>query len=32
MIKAMESKDEISLRASTAAHIKLSLDKIMSLP
>jgi DNA-binding GntR family transcriptional regulator len=29
MIKAIEVKDEISLRASTAAHIKLSIDKIM---
>jgi GntR family transcriptional regulator, rspAB operon transcriptional repressor len=32
IIKAVESKDEISLRASTAAHIKLSLDKIMGIP
>jgi GntR family transcriptional regulator, rspAB operon transcriptional repressor len=32
MMKAMENKDEISLRASTAAHIKASLDKIMGLP
>ena len=32
MIKAIENKDEISLRASTAAHIKVSLDKIMGLP
>jgi len=29
MIKAIQNKDEISLRASVAAHIKLSLDKIM---
>lgn len=32
MIQAMQDKDEISLRASTAAHIKLSLDKIMGIP
>jgi GntR family transcriptional regulator, rspAB operon transcriptional repressor len=32
IIKAMENRDEISLRASTAAHIKVSLDKIMGLP
>jgi len=32
MIKAIENKDEISLHASTASHIKASLDKIMDLP
>jgi DNA-binding GntR family transcriptional regulator len=31
MIKALENKDELSLRASTAAHIKASLEKIMSI-
>jgi DNA-binding GntR family transcriptional regulator len=31
MIRAIEVKDEISLRASTAAHIKLSIDKIMGI-
>lgn len=31
MIKAIEKKDEVSLRASTATHIKNSLDKIMSV-
>jgi len=31
MINAIEKKDEVSLRASTAAHIKNSLDKIMSV-
>jgi len=31
MIKALENKDELSLRASTAAHIKASLKKIMSI-
>ena len=31
MIKAIETKDEISLRASAAAHIKASLDKIMDI-
>jgi DNA-binding GntR family transcriptional regulator len=31
MIKAIENKDEISLRASVAAHIKVSLDKIMGI-
>jgi GntR family transcriptional regulator, rspAB operon transcriptional repressor len=29
IIKAIESKDEFSLRASTAAHLKASLDQIM---
>jgi GntR family transcriptional regulator, rspAB operon transcriptional repressor len=32
MIKAIENKDEISLRAASAAHIKLSFDKIMAIP
>jgi len=31
IIGAIEVKDEISLRASTAAHIKLSIDKIMGI-
>lgn len=31
MIRAMENKDEITLRASTASHIKASLDKIMGI-
>ncbi len=31
MIRAIEAKDEISLRAATAAHIKLSMDKIMGM-
>ena len=31
IIKAIENKDEISLRAATAAHIKVSLDKIMGI-
>ena len=31
MIKAFENKDELSLRASTTAHIKASLEKIMSI-
>jgi len=31
MIRAIENKDEISLRVSTAAHIKASLDKIMGI-
>jgi len=31
MIKAIENKDEISLRASTTAHIKASLDKVMAI-
>jgi DNA-binding GntR family transcriptional regulator len=31
MIKAFENKDELSLRAATAAHIKASLEKIMSI-
>jgi GntR family transcriptional regulator, rspAB operon transcriptional repressor len=31
MIRALEQKDEISLLASTAAHIKASLDKIMGI-
>ena len=31
MIKAIDMKDEISLRASVAAHIKASLDKIMDI-
>jgi len=31
IIKAIENKDEISLRASVAAHIKASLDKIMGI-
>ena len=32
MIRAIEVKDEISIRASTSAHIKLSIDKIMGIP
>jgi len=32
IIKAMENKDEISLRASTSSHIKTSLDKIAGFP
>jgi DNA-binding GntR family transcriptional regulator len=32
IIKAIEVKDEISLRASTAVHIKASFDKIMDIP
>ena len=31
IIKAIENKDEISLRAATATHIKVSLDKIMAI-
>ena len=31
MIKAIENRDEISLRASIAAHVKASLDKIMGV-
>lgn len=31
IIKAIETKDEFSLRASTAAHIKASLDRIMQI-
>jgi GntR family transcriptional regulator, rspAB operon transcriptional repressor len=31
MIKAIETKDEFSLRASTSAHIKASLDRIMQI-
>lgn len=31
IIKAIESKDEFSLRASTSAHIKASLDRIMKI-
>ncbi len=31
MMKAIENKDELSMRASTAAHIKASLEKIMSI-
>jgi DNA-binding GntR family transcriptional regulator len=31
IIRAIENKDEISLRAATAAHIKVSLDKIMGI-
>jgi len=31
MIRAIEVKDEISIRASTSAHIKLSIDKIMGI-
>jgi DNA-binding GntR family transcriptional regulator len=31
MIKAFENKDELSLQAATAAHIKASLEKIMSI-
>ena len=31
MIKAIGNKDEISLRAATASHIKVSLDKIMGI-
>jgi DNA-binding GntR family transcriptional regulator len=31
IIKAIENKDEISLHAATAAHIKVSLDKIMGI-
>ena len=32
IIKAIEEKDEIRLRAATAEHIKVSLDKLMSVP
>jgi DNA-binding GntR family transcriptional regulator len=31
IIKAIETKDEFSLRASTAAHIKASLERIMKI-
>ena len=31
IIKALENKDELSLRASTTAHIKASLEKILSI-
>jgi GntR family transcriptional regulator, rspAB operon transcriptional repressor len=31
IIKAIESKDDFSLRASTAAHLKASLDRIMQI-
>jgi GntR family transcriptional regulator, rspAB operon transcriptional repressor len=31
IIKAIETKDEFSLRASTATHIKVSLDRIMQI-
>lgn len=31
MIKALENRDEISLRASIAVHIKVSMDKIMGI-
>lgn len=31
IIQAIESKDEFSLRASTSAHIKASLDRIMKI-
>jgi GntR family transcriptional regulator, rspAB operon transcriptional repressor len=31
IIKAIENKDEISLRTFTAAHIKVSLDKVLNL-
>jgi DNA-binding GntR family transcriptional regulator len=31
IIRAIEVKDELSLRASTATHIKASLDKIMGI-
>jgi len=31
IIKAIESKNEFSLRASTSAHIKASLDRIMKI-
>jgi GntR family transcriptional regulator, rspAB operon transcriptional repressor len=31
IIKAIENKDEFSLRASTSAHIKASLDRIMKI-
>ena len=31
MIKAIESKDDFSLRASTAAHLKASSDRIMQI-
>jgi DNA-binding GntR family transcriptional regulator len=31
MIKAIENRDEISLRASIGAHVKASLDKIMGV-
>ena len=30
--KAIEEKDEIRLRAATAEHIKVSMDKLMSVP
>jgi len=32
IIEAVEAKDEISLRASTAVHIKTSLDFLMGIP
>jgi DNA-binding GntR family transcriptional regulator len=31
IIKSLENKDELSLRASTTAHIKASLEKILSI-
>ncbi len=32
IVKAMENKDEVALRAAATAHIKASLDEIAGLP